>query len=309
MFDPRPQAETNQPGESEAVADPGQTALPELLADSSIELTTNGRETIEAAARHLPPGSRVYVPKMPRQTLAEKLLQISLLNQLGLEPVPHIVARQLASHDELREFLRRATSEAGVRRVLVIGGDQQQEGGPFSASAVVIASGLLQEAGITHVDIAGYPDGHPQIAPDILRADLDLKLRLAGEQDLQMGIVTQFSFDPAGIAAYCSALARQAPGVPVYAGIPGPTNPKQLLRFAKICGVSTSLRAVNLLGLNAVKLALHSSPDRQVQTLAGCKTLGESGHLAGVHVFSFGGFVESAEWLGHRLRQAARQTM
>ena len=81
------------------------------------------------------------------------------------------------------------------------------------------------------------------------------------------------------------------------------------MRFAKICGVSTSLRAVNLLGLNAVKLALHSSPDRQVQTLAGCKTLGESGHLAGVHVFSFGGFVESAEWLGHRLRRAARQTM
>ena len=303
MFNPQADALASQAELREALPTdrPKQTAQSSLLGDSSIELTTNGREAIEAAAQHLPPGTRVYVPKMPRQPLAEKLVQISLLRELGLEPVPHIVARQLASHDELRCFLRTACSEHGVRRVLVIGGDQQQEAGPFPASAAVMASGLLQETGITKVDVAGYPDEHPDIPRDALRADLDLKLRLADEQGLMLGIVTQFSFAPAGIADYCSALARQAPGVPVYAGIPGPTNARQLLRYAKICGVSTSIKAVNLLGLNAVKLALHSSPDRQLDVLAGCKSLDESGHLAGVHVFSFGGFVESAEWMKQRV--------
>ena len=302
MFNPQADALASQAELREALPtdSPKQTAQSSLLGNSSIELTTNGREAIEAAAQHLPPGTRVYVPKMPRQTLAEKLVQVSLLRELGLEPVPHIVARQLGSHDELRRFLHTACSEHGVRRVLVIGGDQQQEAGPFPASAAVMASGLLQEAGITQVDAAGYPDGHPDIPPDVLRADLDLKLQLADEQGLQLGIVTQFSFAPAGIADYCSALARQAPGVPVYAGIPGPTNARQLLRYAKICGVSTSIKAVNLLGLNAVKLAMHSSPDRQLDVLAGCKSLGESGRLAGVHVFSFGGFVESAEWMNRR---------
>ncbi len=301
MLNPHAHGET-------AAASPAQAAARALLAQSSIELTTNGREAIEEAARHLPAGTRVYVPKMPRQTLEDKLVQISLLHELGLEPVPHIVARQLASRMELRDFLARATGEAGVRRVLVIGGDQQQEAGPFPASAVVIASGLLQEAGITHVDVAGYPDGHPDIPRETLRADFDLKCQLADEQNLRLGIVTQFSFAPAGIADYCSAIARRAPDVPVYAGIPGPTNPKQLLRYARICGVATSIKAVNLLGLNAVKLALHSSPDRQVETLAGCRALGESGQLAGVHVFSFGGFVESAEWLARSLRQAESHT-
>lgn len=295
-------------GETAAAATLAKTAARALLAQSSIELTTNGREAIEAAARHLPSGTRVYVPKMPRQTLDDKLVQISLLHELGLEPVPHIVARQLGSRLELSDFLARATGDCGVRRVLVIGGDQQQEAGPFPASVAVIASGLLQEAGITHVDVAGYPDGHPDIAQKTLRADFDLKRQLADEQNLQLGIVTQFSFAPAGIADFCSAIARRAPNVPVYAGIPGPTNPKQLLRYARICGVSTSIKAANLLGLNAVRLALHSSPDRQLETLAGSRSLGEAGQLAGVHVFSFGGFVESAEWLARSLCRAERQT-
>jgi len=310
MFKTQADTVAQQPpmGDTAGSVDPERSALSHILGHSSIELTTNGREAIEAAAQHLPAGTRVYVPKMPRQTLADKLVQISLLRELGLDPVPHVVARQLASRNELRTFLNRAVAEAGVSRVLVIGGDQQQETGPFPASAAVIASGLLEEAGITRVDVAGYPDGHPQIAPKILRADLDLKLRLAREQDLQIGIVTQFSFVPAGIADYCSAIAKQAPGVPVYAGIPGPTNPRQLLRYARICGVSTSIKAVNLLGLNAVKLARHSSPDRQLEVLADRSSLDLAGHLSGVHVFSFGGFIESARWIAESIARARTHT-
>jgi len=309
MFRPPADAVAQQPNIRDAAdyVSPARHALSGILANSSIELTTNGREAIEAAARHLPAGIRVYVPKMPRQTLVEKLVQISLLRELGLEPVPHVVARQLASYDELRAFLGRAVTEAGVSRVLVIGGDQQ-EAGPFPDSAAVIASGLLKGSGITHVDVAGYPDGHPNIAQDVLRSDLDHKLSLAREQSLRIGIVTQFSFAPAGIADYCSSLARQAPGVPVYAGVPGPTNARQLLRYARICGVSTSLKAVNLLGLDAVKLATHSSPDRQLEVLAGCRSLDETGHLAGVHVFSFGGFVESARWIAAAIARAQTHT-
>jgi len=308
MLNPRPHAASNLTAGGAIAATSAKAALSGLLVNTSIELTTNGREAIEAAVQHLAAGTRVYVPKMPRQTLADKLVQLTLLRELGLEPVPHLVARQLASHDELRTFLRRANAEAGVRRVLVIGGDQQQEAGPFAASAVVMASGLLQEAGITHVDVAGYPDGHPRIPPATLQADLDLKFGLACEQGLQLGIVTQFSFAPAGIADYCSTIARRAPGVPVYAGIPGPTNTKQLLRYARICGVSTSIKAVNLLGLNAVKLALHSSPDRQLDVLADRRALDQAGHLAGIHVFSFGGFVESAQWIAQSTARACTQT-
>jgi methylenetetrahydrofolate reductase (NADPH) len=286
---------------------PAASACAELMADSSIELTTNGRAVIEQAVQHLAPGTRVYIPKLPQQTLSEKLMQISILREFGQEPVPHIVARQLNSRQELRDFLNTAAREAGVKRVLVIGGDLQQEAGPFSNSAEVIASGLIQEAGIAKVDVAGYPDGHPHIPQETLWADLGRKQRLAREQALSLGIVTQFSFAPAAIAHYCSEVALRAPGIKVFAGIPGPTSTRQLMRFAKICGVSTSIKAFNRLGLNAVKLALHSSPDQQLEVLAGSTSEGEPGPLAGIHVFSFGGFVESAKWIADACARSGGQ--
>ena len=306
MFNPRTpdrylQTEVASPT---ALADNAQSAARALLRNSSIELTTNGREAIEAASRVLPRGTRVYVPKMPRQTLEEKLIQITLLRELGLEPVPHIVARQLRSREQLRDFLLSAAREAGVRRVLVIGGDQQQEAGPFAASAEVIASGELQEAGVTAVDVAGYPDGHPQIPGAALRADLELKRELAAEQGLRLGIVTQFSFNPSGVADYCHDMARFAPELPILAGIPGPTSAGHLLRYAKICGVSTSIKAINHLGTKAVRLAMRSRPDHQLEVLARRQSLGGAGILSGVHLFSFGGFVESARWLDRTARKA-----
>ena len=282
-------------------------AMQTLLTQGSIELTTNGREAIERAERHLPPCTRVYVPKMPRESLEDKLVQIALLSELGLQPVPHLVARQIRSDAQLRGFLRKAVLNHGVRRVLLIGGDQQ-EAGPYPDSAALLGSGLLGEAGLDEVDVAGYPDGHPLIPEDILWSDLQLKRELAAQQGLKLSLVTQFSFSPAGIAEWCCKVAGRAPGTPVYAGIAGPTSPRQLLRYARICGVSTSLKAVNTLGLNAVKLAVHARPERQLAVLARQWAGGQAGALAGLHVFSFGGFVESAAWIDRQLRASGIQT-
>lgn len=281
-------------------------AMQRLLRNASIELTTNGRAAIEAAARLLPPGSRVYLPKMPRERLLDKLAPIAILREVGLDPVPHIVARHLSSPDELREFLNRAAAESGVRRVLVIGGDRGSAEGPFADSAAVVGSGMLAAAGITHVDVAGYPDGHPAISTERLTADLALKVRHASAQGLTLGIVTQFGFDPGSIATWCQRTARLAPGIAIHAGLAGPTNASQLLRYARVCGVSTSLKAVGKLGTDAVRLAMNSRPERQLDVLSRFRAAGMAGNLAGVHLFSFGGFVRSAEWMNETLRQIAR---
>jgi methylenetetrahydrofolate reductase (NADPH) len=279
-------------------------AIVDLLRNSSIELSTNGEAAIRKGSDILPSGMSVYVPKMPRQTLTDKLVQIALLSQYGLSPIPHIVARQLTSAQRLREFLQLATSSYGVSRVLVIGGDDKASAGPFADAAAVIASGILVEAGIREVDVAGYPDGHPQIPSGVLRTDLETKISLAEDQGFGLNVVTQFSFSPESVAEYCRDLADIAPAVPVFAGLVGPTSPVQLLRFAKTCGVGTSLRAANKLGLDALKLASHSSPDKQFEILARRSAAQETGNLAGIHLFSFGGFVTSAGWLDDKARRA-----
>jgi methylenetetrahydrofolate reductase (NADPH) len=287
-----------------ALADMRFPAIPGLLRNSSIELSTNGEEAIRSASEILPPGMGVYVPKMPRQTLSDKLVQIGLLRKYGLNPIPHIVARQLSSEEELSAFLAEAVRTGGVRRVLVIGGDDKVPLGPYRDSAAVLTSGMLTSFGIDTVDVAGYPDGHPVISSDILLADLEAKVVLAKNQGFSLNVVTQFSFEPDNIVAYCADLAMTVPEVPVYAGLVGPTSPAKLLRFAKICGVSTSMRAANKLGMNALKLASHASPDKQFEILAQHKEAGETGNLAGIHLFSFGGFVDSSQWLDDKARSA-----
>jgi len=275
-----------------------------LLRNSSIELSTNGEAAIRSGAEILPAGMRVYIPKMPKQTLSDKLVQIRLLHECGLDPVPHVVARQIASEQEIRDFLTEAINLGNVNRVLVIGGDKGSAAGPFFDAAAVLASGILSDVGLRAVDVAGYPDGHPKISSETLRADLALKIWHAAEQQLNLSIATQFSFSPEKVAKYCRRLAKTAPGVAVLAGLAGPTSPAKLLRFAKFCGVGTSLRAANKLGLNALKLAAHSGPDEHFDVLAEKKYQDDAGNLAGIHIFSFGGFVESCEWLEGRARQA-----
>lgn len=297
---PRPRCRTIDPPCQADLADASHdhvAASADLLRRSSIELTTNGRETIARAAGVLPAGMNVYVPKLPRQTLSDKLVQIAYLREFGLEPIPHIAARQLGSAEELRSFVARAAGESGVRRVLVIGGDQTEAAGPFRDSAEVIGSGILSAAGIREIDVAGYPERHPRIPRQTLLDDIDVKIRMAREQGLALNVVTQFSFSPPNIIEYCGLLATRAPSVPVFAGMAGPTSAARLLRYAKICGVATSLRAANSLGLNAVKLALHTSPDRQFEAMAAHRADHGATSLAGIHLFSFGGFVESAEWM------------
>jgi methylenetetrahydrofolate reductase (NADPH) len=280
-------------------------AITGLLRNSSIELSTNGRDAIARAAKILLPGMTVYVPKLPTQTLTDKLIQIRTLREFGLDPVPHIAARQIASIRQLRTFLEQAVSVGNVHRVLVIGGDVTNVAGPFHDSASVLASRILADTGIREIDVAGYPEGHPRIPADVLFADLDTKMKLADEQGLKLNIVTQFSFAPRKIIDYCSDLTLRAPGVPIYAGLAGPTNPAILFRFARICGVRTSLRTMGSLGLDALKLAAHTGPDKQFAVMARYQAAQENSSLSGIHLFSFGGFEESAKWIGDKVQQGA----
>ena len=69
--------------------------------------------------------------------LADSLASIQALRAAGLDPVPHIAARRIASRAELETFLARAA----VLKALVIGGDEREVRGPFADGAALIRSG------------------------------------------------------------------------------------------------------------------------------------------------------------------------
>jgi methylenetetrahydrofolate reductase (NADPH) len=276
-------------------------AVADLIAYGSIEMSAHRPQDAREIAALLPVGTRVYVNHLPRHTLADSLAALKAVRDVGLEPVPHIAVRRIASRDEAKSFLKRAVKEAGVREVLLIGGDELQPLGPYADSIAMLREGVLGECGVHEVGIAGYPEGHPRISHAKLTEALHEKLRIATEQGLGAYVLTQFSFAPGRIVEYCSELARGCPGVSVYIGLAGPTDALALLRYAQRCGVSASLRALRDQGFGAVKLVMHTDPREQLITFAQYCLGHTPCNVVGVHVFSFGGVAATAAWMNQTI--------
>ena len=288
---------------AETTSESLRTARRELIANASIEISPRESGVIGAVAEALPVNACLYVPAPAARPLAETLAAVAAIRRAGLDPVPHIAARRFASRAELTGFLSAVVGEHGAHRVMLIAGDEVSARGPYGDAVQVLETGVLGRAGIREVGLAGYPEGHSRIGAAALEAAFDRKLGLAREQALGVYVVTQFSFAPTRITAFCADLARRAPEVPVYVGVAGPTDPVQLMRFAQICGVSASLRAMRNLGSTMVGLATHTDPHEQLLALAHhCDSRSEC-NVVGVHLYSFGGAVRTAHWLRDRMQQ------
>lgn len=273
------------------------TTAADLVASGSLEMGAHRPQDAVAIAAVLPAGTPVYVNHLPRHSLEDSLASLIAVRAAGLEPVPHISARRIASRAELEAFLKRAVGEAGVTKALVLGGDELAARGPYTDGAALLREGLLASSGLREVGLPGYPEGHPRIPRAVLERAFAEKLTLASAQGLGAYVVTQFSFAPARVIEYCSGLARSAPSLSVYVGLAGPTEALSLLRFAQRCGVSASLRALRAQGLDAVRLVTHTDPGEQLSALAHYCAAHKDCNVVGVHVFSFGGVTAAARWM------------
>ncbi len=287
-------------------APPTSPSLAELIANASLEIAPRERIHVGAVADALPKQTGIYVPAPASRPLADTLEAIGAVRHAGLDPVPHIAARRFGSRAELNGFLDTAVRRHGVRRVLLIAGDEARPLGPYRGAVDVLEDGVLSAVGVREVGIAGYPEGHTGIPTEALDAALSRKLQLARQQQIGSYIVTQFSFSPARILACCADLARRAPGVPVYVGIAGPAEPAVLMRYARRCGVSDTLRAMPHLGANMAGLATHTDPLDQLLSLAHHCDLHPAHNIVGIHLYSFGGTVRSAHWLQQQLQSPGR---
>src|SRR5438876_490458 len=183
--------------EIDVSARPGSVA--ELVAAGSIEISPRELHRAAEVAALVPAGTCAYVPSLPGHPVSRVLEAVAVSRQAGRDPLPHQGARRSAVREPLREFLRRAAGEHGVHRVLLVGGDQPSASGPYSDTLQVLEEGVLADTGIREIGIAGYPEGHPRIAPAALEEAFARKRRLAAEQGLGVYVVTQFCFAPARV--------------------------------------------------------------------------------------------------------------
>jgi methylenetetrahydrofolate reductase (NADPH) len=269
----------------------------ELVVAGSLEMSPRELHRVGELAAVLPADACVYVPSLPGLPLSRTLDTVAAIRAAGLDPVPHVSARRILDRADFRGFLERAVGEHGVHRVLLLGGDEPHPKGPYMDSLQLLEEGVLSGCGVREIGVAGYPEGHPRIAPAALQQALARKIALARQQALGLYIVTQFSFAPVRVVDYCAELARSHPGIPVYAGIAGPTDPVALARYAQRCGVSASLRALRTLGTGIARLVTHTDPAEHVLALARYSASRETSNVVGVHLYSFGGVMRTARWM------------
>jgi methylenetetrahydrofolate reductase (NADPH) len=272
-------------------------ALRELLAATSLEMSPRELHGAADVAARLPAGTCVYIPSLPGLPLARTLEAVGAIRAAGLDPVPHVSARRIADAAEFRVFLRRAVDEFGVHRAMLVGGDEPHPKGPYVDALQILDEGVLPACGIREIGVAGYPEGHPRISGSILEKSISEKIRKAKEQGIGLYVVTQFSFNPARVLEFCADLERRHAAVPVYVGIAGPTDPAALARYAQRCGVSASLRALRNLGTGIARLVTHTDPVEQARTVARYTATRDRSNVVGLHLFSFGGAVRTAQWV------------
>ena len=267
-----------------------------ILSAFSLEVTGRDIDTIAGCAAAIPPGTRISITALPNEDLDVRAASAETVRRHGFVPVPHISARRLASASALERFLARVTQDAAVDSVLVIGGDLAQPIGPFADAADVIRTGLLAQAGIRHVAVAGYPGGHPGIASAMLARALRDKLDLLAGFGHDCSIITQFGFEVAPIVSWIAELRRQGIGADVRIGVAGPASARSLLRFAARCGVGVSLSAMAKYGMSLSRLLAPTGPDALLTELrAG---LEQSGLTAAtrIQLYPFGGLEKTVAW-------------
>jgi len=271
--------------------------LAELIAASSMEMSPRELHRAGDVAALLPKDTCVYIPSLPGLPLSRTLEAVAAIRAAGLDPVPHVSARRILDRNDFELFLKKSVQQYGVHRALLIGGDEPRAKGPYIDSLQILEEGVLAGCGVREIGVAGYPEGHPRISNLALQEAFRRKVELARGQKLGLYVVTQFSFSPARVLEHCAELERNYPSIGVYVGAAGPTDPIALARYAQRCGVSASLRALRNLGSGIAKLVTHTDPSEHVAAVAGYAARRESSNVAGVHLYSFGGAVRTAEWM------------
>ncbi len=262
-----------------------------LAAAASLETLARAAGVREALSAPLAPGSDVYITWLPRDDSDARVAAARELRRAGLNPVPHLAARHLASRAELRDLLARLDGEAGVTQLLLIGGDRDRPNGPFCSSREVLEQSDLARHGIRRVGLAAYPEGHPRIPDAVLERELAAKIACLRRAGVAPYVVTQFCFEARPIRAWLDRFRARESEVPVHVGLAGPAKTATLLKFAATCGIGASWRALR----RGTLLLMDAGPEAILHELVQDERHAD---IARLHLFTFGGVPRTASWLG-----------
>lgn len=278
----------------------GTPGMAQVLRGFSVEVSPREPKIINGCVERLEKGTEVYLTWIPGEDPYQAVTPAATLRRGGLIPVPHVGARHVQNPAQLDDFLGRLVSEAGVDRVLLIGGDRDEPAGPFDSSLKVMESGLLQKHNILRADVGGFPEGHPRISEKVLEESMVAKTSYAARSGLRTRIVTQFCFEGQPIVDWLKRLRGTGVTVPVRLGLAGPAGIATLTRYALHCGVGNSIRVLTK-SASFAKLITDHNPEPILREILAAAPGGDASQsplgIAGLHFYTFGGLKKTVEWV------------
>jgi methylenetetrahydrofolate reductase (NADPH) len=229
--------------------------------------------------------NEIYITMIPGADCWETIEAANGIQAAGKQAIPHITARSFSGPEVLNKCLS-GLQDAGIKRVLLIGGGVPIPAGEYASVMDLLKTGLFAEYGINSFDFAGHPEGNP----DDPKSEYHLleKLKWTKEREFSTRILTQWSLNSQKTNNWISDLREKGVSNPIHLGIPGPSTIKTLMRFAKVCGVKASTQVLRKQGMNISKLMFVNKPDKIISELSGYDQL---------HLYPFGGIGKSVAWL------------
>lgn len=151
----------------------------------------------------------------------------------GLDVAPHLSCVG-GTRAEIAALLHRYAA-MGCRRLIALRGDLPSgmaSFGDFRYANELVEFVRQTHAGDFHVEVACYPEMHPQAAD----ADADLRHFVAKVKAGADGAITQYFYNPDAYFRFVDDARRHGVDVPIVPGIMPITQYSQLRRFSDLCG-------------------------------------------------------------------------
>lgn len=158
---------------------------------------------------------------------------VDIQDSTGIECAPHLSC--IASTRESILEVLQAYKAHGIRHIVALRGDLpsgMMSAGEFRYANELVAFIRAETGAHFHIEVAAYPEVHPQAAS--AEADLrNFKRKVEAGADTA---ITQYFYNPEAYFRFIDDCRKQDIDIPIVPGIMPITNYVQLARFSEACG-------------------------------------------------------------------------
>ncbi len=158
---------------------------------------------------------------------------VEIQQETGIGAAPHLSCIG-STKENIREILN-AYREKGIHRIVALRGDMpsgMQEAGEFRHANELVAFIRKETGDYFHIEVAAYPEFHPQSSSP--KSDLEnFKKKVdAGANSA----ITQYFYNSDAYFRFVDDADKMGIQIPIVPGIMPITNCNQLIRFSDACG-------------------------------------------------------------------------